>query len=146
MFKRYIGLVCVLTFSLAACSQAEVSDVENAPDEVAASNGVAMSKQENLGNEQLMEAIRQQLRPANASSPEHCKAVGVGIKTCGGYERYLIYSTETTDETALLGLIARYNEVSRSNSQGMVSDCRVIPEPSVDLYNGMCRATRRVTN
>ncbi|MCC5879393.1 MAG: hypothetical protein JJU03_05840 [Idiomarina sp.] len=91
----------------------------------------------------LLGMIRQELRPARASSPEQCKVIAVGSKPCGGPERYMMYSTETTDEDALRALVRGYNAMRKRDNErdGMVSDCQVVPKPAVVLQNGMCRLT-----
>ena len=37
---------------------------------------------------------------------------GPGPKTCGGYNNFLIYSTHDADETSLLEMTQRYNELA----------------------------------
>lgn len=97
--------------------------------------------------EQLLNIVRQQLRTAHASSPEQCKVVPVGAKPCGGPERYMVYSTQTTNEDVLLQLVSVYNNkrAAENERDGMVSDCQVVPQPAVVLRDGMCRVTAGAT-
>lgn len=88
----------------------------------------------------LLNNIRATAGVAYAQSLSSCKLAEVGVKACGGPERYIIYSTEVAHEETLLGLIAQYNQTSAAlNSEAqLVSDCSVIAKPRVTLNNGIC--------
>ena len=41
---------------------------------------------------------------------DECKVVGLGPKTCEGYNNFLIYSTHDADEPTLLELVREFNQ------------------------------------
>ncbi|WP_113906345.1 hypothetical protein [Aliidiomarina celeris] len=88
----------------------------------------------------LLRAIRSEVGGPTASSVEHCKLVGLGYRPCGGPDRFLLYSTETTNEQLLLGLVERYNNMVRQrvNESGMMGTCEVLPEPGLLLRGNVC--------
>jgi hypothetical protein len=125
--KRFYLIGLLLSVGLVACSD----------NEVAEEPGDILQTED---REALLAEIRRVAGPAYASSNDQCKVVGIGAKACGGPERYMLYSTETTDEGRFLELIERYNALARAEVQetGEVSDCAVVPEPVAYLRNGVC--------
>ncbi|RUO65953.1 hypothetical protein SAMN06297229_0578 [Pseudidiomarina planktonica] len=104
----------------------------------------ADDQQEQQVTEQELAEKRQQIRdiirPPRASDITQCKLVGLGSRPCGGPERYVIYSTETTDETKLLPAVEEYNRMHKilNEQQGQISICEMLPEPNIALNSGMC--------
>lgn len=87
--------------------------------------------------------VRRMVKTPAADNPEQCKIVEMGHKPCGGPERYLLYSEKTmnVDERELfLEKLKQYNELSRRflEKSEMVSDCEVLPKPTVVLQKGFC--------
>lgn len=93
----------------------------------------------------LLHAIREQVGNPQASSREQCRVAGIGHRPCGGPERYLLYSTQTTDEVKLLPMLQRYNALVRQRVQeeGRVGTCEVLPEPGVIVRGGVCVAVEQ---
>jgi len=60
-----------------------------------------------------------------------CHLVGLGVKTCGNYRDYLIYSSADTEEPLLKRLIQRFNEQSEklNNLLLTVPGCGVPARP-----------------
>lgn len=104
--------------------------------------------EQGYSSEQLLGLVRQQLRPAYASTPDECRVVGIGSRPCGGPERFMIYSTANTNEAVLFKLVGAYNRKRAADNrrEGMVSDCRVLPEPVAVLRDGMCRVAETATH
>jgi hypothetical protein len=41
-----------------------------------------------------------------------CRVAGLGVKTCGGYKNFIVYSIKDTEESELLSLIGQFNQAS----------------------------------
>ena len=69
-----------------------------------------------------------------------CNYIGFGSKPCGGYWRYLIYSSSNVDTVLLKEKVRKYNEYNRSlNAKyGWISDCSLPPIPMVICILGEC--------
>lgn len=103
--------------------------------------------EQGYSSDELLALVRQQLRPAYASTADECRVLGVGSRPCGGPERFMVYSTANTNEAVLLELVEAYNRKRAVDDarEGLVSDCSVLPEPAVVLKDGICRAARTAT-
>lgn len=79
---------------------------------------------------------------AACSDVSQCRAIAFGTKPCGGPWQYLVYSTATTDSTALAAAVARYNsqEAALNKSEGRVSDCSFVAPATLKRVNGRCVA------
>lgn len=77
---------------------------------------------------------------AKADSPAQCRVLALGHKACGGPEAYAAYSVAQTDEALLLQHAQRYKELQQmwQKSEGMYSDCAIVPEPQVSWVGGYC--------
>ena len=62
-----------------------------------------------------------------------CKAIGVGARACGGPERYLAWSTRSTDGARLAAAVARHARLREAADAkaGLASTCVVAEEPAV---------------
>lgn len=152
-------LALASVFMLGACSDQSDSAQQQQDDQELSSdalNPVAMEGAELDGGDQqiseeklaeLRQQIRDIIKPAQASSLSQCKLVGLGSKPCGGPERYLMYSTATTDEAKLLPVVEQYNRMHEmlNEKQGMVSTCEMIPEPGIIINGGMCAPVESAT-
>lgn len=78
---------------------------------------------------------------AEADDIQQCRVIGFGHKPCGGPAEYIAYSTKGVNETVLQQRIARYNKAAEAENirLGRMSDCAIVPEPSVSLVGGQCR-------
>ncbi|MEX1221527.1 MAG: hypothetical protein WEA82_05385 [Idiomarina sp.] len=105
--------------------------------------GIDAQQEQQVTEQELAEKreqIRDIIRPPRASDITQCKLVGLGSRPCGGPERYVIYSTATTDEDKLLPAVEEYNRMHKilNEQQGQVSICEMLPEPNIALNSGMC--------
>ncbi|RUO23282.1 hypothetical protein CWE08_01115 [Aliidiomarina iranensis] len=145
MKKMNLIWLMLFSLSLAACGNQE--DISSAATdesaEQASEQPVAVSEAETIPS--LLSAIRQQVGNPVASTVEECRVVGLGQRPCGGPERFLVYSTATTDEEQLMGLVERYNALAREqvSRSGMVGTCEVLPEPGLILRGGVCVAAEK---
>lgn len=58
----------------------------------------------------LTSQIKTQQGSGNCSSDSECKIAGLGVKACGGYNDWLIYSTADTQEEDLLISVRDFNK------------------------------------
>lgn len=81
---------------------------------------------------------------APAKQESACKTIAFGSKPCGGPWRFLVYSSEYTDEARLTQLVTTYNELQDrlNRERGVMSDCSIAVEPAVELRDGLCTASR----
>jgi hypothetical protein len=81
---------------------------------------------------------------APAKQVSACKTLAFGSKPCGGPWRFLVYSSEYTEEARLIQLVATYNELQErlNRERGLMSDCSIAVEPAVELRNGFCIASQ----
>lgn len=118
-------------------------DVEN-QTEMKSESKLPQTTVESAGDiKELGLEVRRMIKTPAADSPKQCKIVEMGHKPCGGPERYLLYSekTMTPDEVEqFLQKLARYNKMTEQLSQksGMVSDCKIEPQPTTVVRNGFC--------
>lgn len=80
---------------------------------------------------------------ASADNVQQCRVIGFGAKPCGGPARYIAASIKNVDEAVLMAKVGQYNAASAENNRklGLMSDCSVVPKPSVVLEQGICRLT-----
>ncbi|MEY4617696.1 MAG: hypothetical protein RJB66_2656 [Pseudomonadota bacterium] len=71
---------------------------------------------------------------------DDCEAFGYGAKACGGPEKYLVYSTYTTDPQELGPLVQQFNQLSNEKnlSSGAVSTCEYREMPPVACISNQC--------
>jgi hypothetical protein len=76
----------------------------------------------------------------SCSADAQCKTLALGAQPCGGPEGYLAFSSTRTPEADLRALADVYrSERHAANSRsGMMSDCRVRPEPGTVCRAGAC--------
>ncbi len=94
--------------------------------------------------ETLEAQIIELIGDAEASTIGQCAFIPFGSKPCGGPWRYLVYSTQTTNEATLEQYVARYNELddARNRQEGLVSDCSLVGPPEIMLEGGQCQVRR----
>ncbi len=78
-------------------------------------------------------AITSLIGDAECDNAGQCRAVGIGAKPCGGPSGYLAWSTKQTDPDALRAAVDAQAAAQKEDakSRGLMSDCRLIPEPPV---------------
>lgn len=78
---------------------------------------------------------------AACSDGAQCRTLPVGARACGGPEAYLAYSTANLSEPALKALAERYqrDRQAQNEASGMMSTCRVIPDPGAVCRAGTCQ-------
>lgn len=79
----------------------------------------------------LLQEIRAAIGTAPCDADAQCHSIGVGARPCGGPEGYLAWSSQHTDRERLFDLVERHREARRieHESSGMLSDCRMLPDP-----------------
>ncbi len=98
------------------------------------------SYQDNLDELELL--INTEIGNAEASDLAECRSLAFGSKPCGGPWSYLVYSSTDSDESHLLNLVQRYNDVELdlNNFENRGSDCSVPIKPNLALKDMRCVA------
>ena len=80
----------------------------------------------------LMAPITTLIGDAECDNQGQCRAVGIGARPCGGPNGYLAWSSKKTDPSALQAAVKAHAQAQseENKTSGLVSDCRVLPEPS----------------
>ena len=75
----------------------------------------------------LSKEIKQMIADLSCDDSRQCKSLGFGSRACGGYEKYLIYSTKNVDETLLEQKAEEYFKADAESNRnaGMASICSV---------------------
>ena len=62
-----------------------------------------------------------------------CRTLALGSKACGGPEGYIAWSVATGDAKQIEAAAERYRQARQARNQrlGLVSDCAMVPEPTV---------------
>ena len=87
--------------------------------------------------------IKTEVTNKSCTSDVSCQSIGIGQKSCGGPQNYIVYSSDTTDVSKLSQLVNQYNQLkiqqqslSNSNSGSIfASTCEVTPYPEVFCSN-----------
>jgi hypothetical protein len=75
--------------------------------------------------------LEQQLGSGACTGDAQCRVIGVGVRACGGPERFYAYSALDVDEPALRRLAARHAEqrVQAQQRSGEMSTCEIVEPP-----------------
>ncbi len=145
MKKTLNSMVCALLLvtAVVACQPATEADAQAANPATTDSNGGSMHNPDQSAElSQLYQQIQQMVGKAEATELAQCRKVGIGYRSCGGPNSYLVYSVLGLDEATLLQKVSRYNALSQAESErlGLMSTCQVIAEPAITLVSGVCQA------
>ena len=90
----------------------------------------------------LEQEARALAKTEGCASTGQCKAAPMGAKACGGPRAWIVYCPLATDEVGLTRKLdeLRAAEERYNRETGLVSDCAMLNEPSVELSNGVCRS------
>jgi hypothetical protein len=94
---------------------------------------------------ELGRIIEQEIGTPTANESSQCKLIAFGSKPCGGPARYLVYSTEKTDESRLKRLVNEFNGLAKkiNEERKMMSDCMLVTEPKVEFVDKVCKIPGR---
>ena len=86
----------------------------------------------------LLQDIKSEIGEAPCDADSQCRTIGVGSKPCGGPESFLAWSSKSSDRGRLVDLVARHREARRieNEASGLLSDCRVVPDPGAACRPG----------
>jgi hypothetical protein len=121
---------CALT-ACAADDQASAGTSTRAP---------ASASAPAAGQGDTLARIRALAGTPTCSADSQCKTLALGARPCGGPESYLAYSTARTPEAELraLGDVYQAERRAANTSSGMMSDCRLQPDPGAVCQAGAC--------
>lgn len=85
-------------------------------------------------------ALRAEIGAARCDAPVQCKTLAVGSKPCGGPQRFVAWSSASSDAARLILLAGQYADASRRENarDGLVSTCNVVPDPGATCQAGRC--------
>lgn len=88
----------------------------------------------------LAAQLQQQIGDAPCSSDAQCHTVAWGQKACGGPERWVPWSTQTTDAKTVNGLAQRLSTARKADHvrSGGVSTCFIQADPGARCVAGHC--------
>lgn len=148
-------ILIMTTLTLAACQQGQAgsdSSVERLPpnpiiepiDPATNPIGAVKARKQQMAEQVNLPAMRAEVMAligeAKADNVQQCSVVGFGSKPCGGPASYIAVSSKGGNESHIMALISKYNAAVKSENErlGLMSDCAVVPKPSVVLENGVC--------
>lgn len=90
---------------------------------------------------ELAQKVESRQGKGSCQADSHCHIVGLGTPSCGLYKDFLVYSTEDTDEPALLDAVNEFNQIHQKKSDmGLnLSNCGQ-PPAEVHCVQMRCRA------
>lgn len=77
---------------------------------------------------------------ATCSDDSQCRTLGWGAKACGGPQRWVAWSTQSSDGAALEALAKAHAEQERKEQQrlGMASNCAYVADPGARCVAQRC--------
>lgn len=98
---------------------------------------LAYSKTE---REQLQEEIKYLASNPYCNTASDCKSIGYGHRSCGGFDAFLIYSTQSVSAEEMEGLSSRYYTLDEeyNRTQGGVSICAYEMPKLTACLNSKC--------
>lgn len=90
--------------------------------------------------EQLWQKIQAANADLSCNTQSDCHTIGAGAKACGGPERYLAWSSKSSDGAALKALVAQHAAARRADDERehMMSTCSMISDPGASCRAGVC--------
>lgn len=84
--------------------------------------------------------LQSEIGTAACDNARQCQTILLGNKACGGPERFVAWSSVTSNATRLGALAAQYAEASRRESEreGLSSTCNVVADPGATCQAGRC--------
>lgn len=117
-------------------------------DPVAGGSGGVSEAQaaERAALDEQYEEINELASDLTCDHNDQCKYVGLGEKPCGGPWSFLVYSTKSTDEEALLELTTELveDETNYNGRWGVRSNCNSPIRYAVECTSGACQQTETI--
>lgn len=90
--------------------------------------------------EELVSDIEMITSNKKCTSNNDCKFIGFGSLPCGGYDKYLIYSSANVNEDILKKKAEEYYKLDKEHEIKMSIDsiCMMIPEPKPICVDSVC--------
>jgi hypothetical protein len=121
-----ISLLLVVMIAIVGCHEADPLSSSPGPAGLEATDLEGVEALRQLGYR-----IEEMTAERNCTADVECRSIALGVKSCGGPWRYLIYSTATTSPTEIEALVEEYNILNArlNDSEGWISDCSMAREP-----------------
>ena len=101
---------------------------------------VSISAPQAASGPDTLRKIQELIGPASCSEQSQCKTLMLGVKACGGPERYLAWSTAhaSAEQLAPLALRLKAERQAQLAASGELSDCRAMTDPGALCLAGRC--------
>ncbi|MGP9799926.1 hypothetical protein [Rheinheimera sp. NSM] len=154
MYSKRV-MVMLVALGLAGCQQGQAGTdtaAERLPpkavvepiDPVTDPLAAAKARKQQMAQQVDLNAMRADVMAligeAKADNVAQCRVVGFGSKPCGGPARYIAVSVKDGNENEIMAKISQYNAAAKAENErlGLMSDCAVVPKPTVTLKDGVC--------
>ena len=87
---------------------------------------------------QLSKEIKALSADKSCDETAQCRFMGYGIRSCGGYDDYVIYSTKNASYILLQHKVETYNNIDAYLSAGQSSICSVVLPPTLQCTDNVC--------
>ena len=79
----------------------------------------------------VLKALQLEIGEAPCDAPQQCRSLALGARACGGPERYLAWSTRSSDPARVSALGEAYAAARRSENlaEARVSNCAFLMDP-----------------
>ncbi|NRQ43168.1 hypothetical protein HRH59_11500 [Rheinheimera sp. YQF-2] len=148
-------IVIMVTLGLAGCQQGQAGSADTAermppkpliePIDPASNPAAAVkARKQQMAQQVDLKAMHADVMAligeARADNVAQCRVVGFGSKPCGGPARYIAVSVKDGNEGEIMAKIGQYNAAAKAENErlGLMSDCAVVPKPTVTLKDGVC--------
>jgi hypothetical protein len=113
---------------------------------VLCASAVAQTPPESAAEQaQAWQALQRTVHSAACKQDSDCHVVGVGVRSCGGPQQYVPWSSRVTSGKRLKVVVARYNHLRQAQIEpdGENSTCALLPVP--DVYCAWAEAAKAKT-
>lgn len=113
-FKRMFGLIIVILLGIYVFTIIGKKSKDNRgfDDKAAWTGHTEKLKFLEKKLQSLSDEIKKRVGEGECEYDHECHVVGLGIKTCDGYNNFLVYSTKDAPEYELLTLVEEFNSTS----------------------------------
>ncbi len=107
----------------------------------------AWANNDNTEREALAKEIIEMVKDNSCSDNSECRILGFGSFPCGGYERYLAYSSNI-NEKELKNKADKYYKLDKEYDAklGAISICMLMPKPTPVCVNNICVGLKNIQN
>jgi hypothetical protein len=134
-FKRIAFAFCAM--GLVACGGSSGSTMQTAASSAPARTEAQISAE----MQAVWTSLIAEVGTPFASDVSQCRAIPAGTKACGGPSRYVVYSTQVSNDERVRSLAQTYTALEQEwnvVSQAL-STCSMVMPPAIELVAGRCQ-------